>query len=143
MSDSGSDTIGRAAREALLDRVTRKGATIGERIPAEITVEGVSFPLREFVWETKRTGRVPPERRDEVRSVRATLESERKSRLERLRSDPLTREEAEALADAIVGIDRALVALGNVNETELDDRRKEAYVEDNRRWLSFIDKLTD
>ena len=143
MDGPGSETVDADRREELLEKVQRKSATIGERIPDTVEIAGTEFELREFVWETKRQGAVPPDRRDEVQQVRATLKTERKRLKSRLESDPLTTEEAEELARTIIGIDRALTALKNLYETDLGERSHEEYVEGYRRFLKFIDQLTE
>ena len=143
MEEPGSDPIEPGEREELLEEITRKTATVGKQIPETIEIGGRPFELREFVMETKRQGRVPPDRRDEVQSVRARLKTERSRRKERLESEQITAAEGEELARSIVGIDRALNALKNLYETDLDDRSREEYVEGTRRWLSFVDQLTD
>jgi hypothetical protein len=141
--DSGGDEIDPEEREALLEDVTRKTATVGHRIPETVDIDGEPFDLREFVWETKRQGRVPPERRDEVQSVRARLKAERNRRKERLAEAALSTDEARDLARSIIGIDRAITALKNLYETDLGDRTESEYVEGTRRWLAFIDQLTE
>ena len=143
MDGPGRETIDSAKREELLESITRKTATVGKRIPETIEIDGQPFELREFVMETKRQGRVPPDRRDEVQTVRARLKAERDRRKDRLASAEITAAEGDALARSIVGIDRALNALKNLYETDLGDRSREEYVEGTRRWLSFVDQLTD
>ena len=143
MDEPGADQLDPEQREALLERIQRKTATIGEQIPETIDIDGEQFELRDFVWETKRQGRVPPERRDEVQRVRSRLQEEREQLKAKLKTDELTAAEGEALARTIVGIDRAITALKNLYETDLGERTHEEYVEGNRRWLAFIDQLTD
>ncbi|QGN07014.1 hypothetical protein Hrd1104_06705 [Halorhabdus sp. CBA1104] len=130
-------------REELLERVTRKSATVGQQIPTAVQIQGTEMNLKEFVWETKRQGTVPPELRDRVREVRRKLTAERAARKERLESATLTESEAEALADSIVGIDRALAALQNLHEPDLAERARKQDVQSNRRWVSFLDTILE
>ncbi|MGM0397476.1 MAG: DUF5788 family protein [Halobacteriota archaeon] len=141
-SDDGDD-LDDTRRAELLERVQRKTATIGQSIPDTVTIDGADFPLREFVWETKRTGHVPPDRREEVRRVRTKLQAERNRLHERLKNDALDTEEAETVARNIVGLDRAITALSNLYETNLAAESHDARLDDYRRWLSFIDQLSD
>lgn len=143
MDEPGAEPLDPEEREELLEEIQRKGATIGERIPESIEVDGETFELREFVWETKNQGMVPPDRRKEVQAVRARLKAERSARKEQLKTADLTAEEGRDLARSIVGIDRALTALKNLYETDLGERSHEEYVDGNRRWIAFIDQLTD
>jgi len=130
-------------REELLDEVRRNTATIGKRIPETVSVDGEPFELRAFVMETKSQGAIPPDRRESVRSVRNTLERERKRRLERLETASLTEPEATELADTILGLDRALTALSNLSEPSFESRSDRAEIDGTRQWLDFVDKLTD
>jgi hypothetical protein len=84
---------------------------------------------------------VPPEYHDEVKRVRATLQRARDRRKERLEEAPLTTEEAEALADTIVGLDRAVGALSNLYESDFASDASSAEIEDHKRWLAFVDRL--
>ena len=128
-------------RAELLEWVGREGATVGHRIPETVTIEDESIELREFVWETKRQGAVPPEYHDEVKRVRTKLRRARDRRKERLEAASLTVAEAEALADTIVGLDRAVVALSNLYESAFASGASSAEIEDHKRWLAFVDQL--
>jgi len=137
------DVIGERRREELLERVQRKTATVGQRLPESVEIQGTEMNLKEFVWETKRQGSVPPELRDRVREVRGKLTTERTERKERLADAELTESEAEALAESIVGIDRALSALRNLQEPDIEDSARQQKIENNRRWVSFLDNILD
>lgn len=130
-------------RRELLDRIARQTATIGQQIPEQITVDGEPFDLRAFVVETKSQGGIPPERREAVRDVRQTLKAERERRRKRLESAPLAAAEAEDLVDVILGLDRAISALGNLAETDLAAESHEASLNGTRRWVEFVDQLTE
>ena len=128
-------------REELLEWVSREGATVGHRIPETVTIDGEELALKEFVWETKRQGAVPPEYRDETQRVRAKLVSERDRREERLADASITTAEAESLADSIVGLDRAIAALQSLYENDFAEDAQQASVDDHKRWLAFVDQL--
>ncbi|MFB6201432.1 MAG: DUF5788 family protein [Halorhabdus sp.] len=136
-------TIDDRRREELLERVQRKTATVGQRLPESVEIQGTEMNLKEFVWETKRQGSVPAELRDRVREVRRKLTAERKERKRHLENDTLTEKEAETLADSIVGIDRAISALENLQEPDFGDSARQQEVESNRRWVSFLDTILD
>ncbi|WP_181684594.1 DUF5788 family protein [Halorhabdus salina] len=144
MGETGDeDVLTDRRREELLERIKRKTATVGQQLPTAVQIQGTEMNLKEFVWETKRQGTVPPELRDRVREVRRKLTAERSTRTERLESADLTTSEAEALADSIVGIDRALAALQNLHEPDLAENARQQDVESNRRWVSFLDNILD
>ena len=140
-SETDGGVVSEKRRSELLDRISKRGATIGEKIPEEVTIDGQTIPLRSFVWETKKQGVVPPEKRESVREVRSTLNQERTRLKERLRNEDLSPQAAEELADTIVGIDRAISALKNLREPDLQQHTHQEYVESNRRWMNFIDQL--
>lgn len=143
MDGNGDTELSDRRREELLSRIQRKTATVGQQLPDSVDIQGTEMNLKEFVWETKRQGTVPPEMRDQVREVRRKLATERDSRTERLKSESLTESEAEALAQSIVGIDRAISALQNLHEPDIEAAARERELADNRRWVNFLDNILD
>jgi hypothetical protein len=140
--DAGS-TVSESRRRELLNRIGRQTATIGQRIPETIDVDGEPFELRAFVMETKSQGAIPPSKRESVRAVRSKLKRERERRTSRLESAPLSEDEATRLADTILGLERAVTALGNLSEPDFDGRSAEADLQGTRRWIEFVDQLSD
>ncbi|QCC52454.1 DUF5788 family protein [Halapricum salinum] len=141
MSDDSGTVVPEERREELLERISKRGSTIGERIPEKITIDDHEIALRSFVWETKKQGVVPPEQRDDVQRVRATLKRERDRLKKRLKNDPLSTAEAESIAETIVGIDRAISALKSLREPDLREHAHEEYIASNKRWMNFINQL--
>ncbi|MDR5656327.1 DUF5788 family protein [Halodesulfurarchaeum sp. HSR-GB] len=142
MGDSAEE-IDDDRRQELLGRISRQTATIGQRIPETTSIDGEPFDLRDFVLETKSQGAIPPDRREAVRTVRKTLSTEREKRRKRLETESLTEQEATNLVQDILGLDRAIIALGNLAETDLEAKSHEEYVDGTRRWVDFVDQLTD
>jgi hypothetical protein len=128
-------------RERLLERVNSKTATVGASLPDTITVEGEQLPLAEFVIETRELERIPPETSETLEAAKRTLRAERSRRVDRLESEEMSVETAEALADEIIGIDRALNALENVRKPSFGERSQSRDVADTERWLSFLDRI--
>ncbi len=143
MGDADEETISAERREMLLNRVGRRTATIGKRIPETIQIDGEPFDLRDFVMETKSQGAIPPAKRESVRGVHKTLTKERERRRDRLETEPLTEAEAEQLADIILGLDRALTALGNLSEPDFEGESRRADIDGTRKWVDFVDQLTE
>ena len=137
------DPLPEERRDELLERIQRGGATIGQTIPESVEILGSEMNLKEFVWETKKQGVVPPEEHDRVREVRSNLQQERDNLKERLEDDPLTRAEGEQLADTIVGLDRALAALKSLRDPDFGEESHRQKVEDNRRWANFLDTILE
>ncbi|WP_227131101.1 DUF5788 family protein [Halorubellus salinus] len=130
-----------AERHALLRRVDRGTATVGSRVPDSVTIDDTDVALREFVVTTRNQRTLTPAERDRVKDVRDRLGTERERRRERLATADLTVDEATALADSIVGLDRALAALADLSERSLEADRHERHVESHRAWLDFLDNI--
>jgi hypothetical protein len=123
-------------RQQLLERVEREGATVGVRIPERIAIEdGETLALREFVHGVQRLGDTEADP-GEVVAVKKRLRRERLHRRNRLEETD-DRGEGERLVEEIVGIDRALNTLENLDSdpaTEASARE----ITDRKRWLSFL-----
>jgi len=130
-------------RETLLRRVNRQGATVGASMPETIAVGDEELPLREFVIETRKIDRLPPDTEETLTAAKRALREERARRVERLESAPLDRDAAEELAGEITGIDRALNALGNVRKPTYSESERNASIDDHKRWLGFLKTIRD
>ena len=127
-------------RKQLLERVDREGATVGASIPETIDVQGESIDLRSFVFEIKRRETVPAGERDRVETAKRNLRRERLQRHQRLEDGDITYEEGKELADAIVGLDRALEALESLGSADLEQEKQVQEAADKKRWMSFLQK---
>jgi len=130
-----------AEREKILKRVNRQSATVGASIPETITVDGEEIQLKEFLVETRKIETLPPETSELVSRARQLFANERKQRVDRLKNDQLTSDEAKQLADEIVGIDRARNALKTIRHPGFGEEARTNNVEDHKRWLSFLDSI--
>lgn len=128
-------------REALLQRINRQGATVGASVPETLTIHGDEIELREFLVETRKVDRIPPDTMDVVREATRTLKAERETRIEALESKPLDHERAEAIAAEVVGIDRAINALENIRRPDFADEATSTTIDDHKRWLGFLDTI--
>ena len=125
-------------RKQLLERVEREGATVGSAIPEEIDVQGETIDLRSFVFEIKRRETIPAGDRERVEQAKRNLRRERRKRRQRLESDAISYQEGEQLAEAIVGIDRALEALESLGPTDIESEKQATKAADQKRWMSFL-----
>lgn len=125
-------------RKQLLARIDREGATIGASIPEEITVQGESLALSEFVFETRARESVPAGERDRLERAKRNLRRERIDRRDRLEEGEISRAKGEALAESIIGIDRALHALSDLETTNIEAEAKAQEAADQKRWVSFL-----
>ncbi|MFB6295490.1 MAG: DUF5788 family protein [Halobacteriales archaeon] len=128
-------------RKQLLERLDRAGSTIGAEIPERITVQGEEVALQEFVFEIKRRETVPPGERERVEEAKSNLRRERLQRRQRIEDGEISYEEGEKLAEAIVGIDRALNALENLGPTDLEAEARRKEMADQKRWMSFLKQV--
>lgn len=127
-------------RKQLLERVEREGATIGISIPETVEIDGESLDLRTFVVETKRREVVPPDQRERVEAVKRSLRHERTERKQRLESAAISRAAGEDIVEEIVGLDRALHALENLDSGDIEAERTAKATADQKRWLQFLKK---
>ncbi|MFB6141650.1 MAG: DUF5788 family protein [Halosimplex sp.] len=127
-------------RKQLLERIGREGATVGADIPDSIDVQGESVDLREFVFEIKRRDTIPEGERERVERAKTNLRRERRERKERIEAGEVSREEGERLAEAIIGIDRALNALENLGPANLEAEMRAQETADKKRWMNFLKK---
>jgi hypothetical protein len=133
-------TVQEFQRKQLLERIEREGATVGADIPDEIEVQGESIDLSTFVFEIKRRDTVPKGERERVEQAKKNLRRERIQRKQRIEEDDITFEEGEAIARAIIGIDRALNALENLGPTDLEQEAELQAAQDKKRWTKFLKK---
>jgi len=129
-------------RKQLLERIERDGATVGVDIPDRIEVQGEAVDLREFVVEIKRRETVPPGERERVDQAKKNLRRERLQRKQRIEDGDVSREEGEQLAQAVIGIDRALNALESLGPTTLEAEMEAQEKADKQRWMNFLENVT-
>jgi predicted Zn-dependent peptidase len=128
-------------RKQLLERLDRAGSTVGVDIPERVTVQGEPVDLREFVFEIKRRESVPPGERERVAEAKSNLRRERLQRRQRVEDEEMDYEEAEAVVESILGIDRALNALESLGPTDLEEEARRKEIADRKRWMSFLKQV--
>lgn len=128
-------------RKQLLERIDREGVTVGATIPEKITVQGEEVALQEFVFAMNRRDRIPPGEADRVAEAKRNLRRERRDRRQRIEdhATELTFREGQALAESIIGIDRALAALDSLSADDgVEEEAAAREAADRKRWLSFL-----
>lgn len=128
----------RYQRKQLLERVKRDGATVGERIPEEITIEAEPVALREFVFELRCRETYPKSERERLQRAKRRLRRGRRNRYQRLESATISHNEGQRLVAEIIGIDRALAALDSLQPTSIEAEASEQALADKRRWVRFL-----
>jgi len=127
-------------RKQLLERIGREGSTLGVDIPDRIEIQGEPVHLREFVFEIKRRETIPAGERDRVERAKRNLRRERLERKELIEAGEISFEEGEAVARAIIGIDRALEALESLEPESVAAEAKRQEAADTKRWMDFLKK---
>lgn len=128
-------------RRELLNRVRRSSRTIGKAIPDELTVQGTTLDLNEFVFECKRLDTVSEQRRDRIEELKRDLQRERLERKQRIESGDVTYEEGERLVRDIHGIDRALNALDGIDGPDVEEQLRRKRIEDASELFSLLDQI--
>jgi hypothetical protein len=129
-------------RKQLVERIEKEGATVGADIPDTIDVQGEEIELQQFVFEIKRRDTIPKGERERVDRAKKNLRRERLQRKQRIEDEgvEISYEEGEELADAIIGIDRALNALESLDQTDLEQEEQLQEAQDRKRWMKFLKK---
>jgi len=127
-------------RKQLLERVGRDGSTVGAQIPDAIEIQGEELDLRTFVFEIKRRETVPPGERERVDQAKRNLRRERVERLALIEDNQVSYERGRELAESIIGIDRALNALDQLDPVDLEAESKRKEAADQKRWTTFLKK---
>ena len=127
-------------RKQLLERIERESSTLGVEIPERIEIQGEEIELREFVFEIKRRETVPTGERDRVEQAKRNLRRERLERRERIEDGEVSFEAGERLAEAVIGIDRALEALESLKSESIEAEAKRQEAADTKRWMDFLKK---
>ena len=125
-------------RKQLLERIEREGATVGASIPEEVEVQGETVALQKFVFETRKRETVPPGERERVERAKKNLRRERLQRKQRIEEADISYEEGERLVKSVVGIDRALNALEQLGQTDLEAEVEAKEAADRKRWMNFL-----
>lgn len=141
--ENNDQSLSDEQRTDLLNRIHRKGSVIGTQLPTSMQIGDTELNLRDFVVRTRNQEVVPPDQRDRVRQVRATLSRERKKRKGRLERDPLTVTEGTELAETIIGLDRAIAALTDLREPTFRSDKRDADLERERTWIGFLQRITE
>ena len=127
-------------QKQLLERIGRDGATVGRQLPEGIEIQGETIDLREFVFEIKRRETIPSGERDRVETAKRNLRRERVERVELIENNEVSYEEGQDHVEAIVGIDRALNALDQLEPVDLEAETKRQDAADKKRWTKFLQK---
>lgn len=126
-------------RQALLERVERDSATVGASIPERLELEGRTVSLRDRILALQRADALGPAQESERDELLVALRRKRTELLDRLEHGDIDHSTGEALASAIIDIDRARAALRSAgDDVDIEEEIREQRVADAERWRSFI-----
>ncbi|MFB6254124.1 MAG: DUF5788 family protein [Halobacteriaceae archaeon] len=127
-------------RKQLLERIEREGATVGNSIPETISLDGEPFNLHSFIFDIRSMDTIPSEERERIDRIKKLLRRERLQRKQQLANRSMTYTEGEELAQSIIGIDRALTVLENLQSTDIEAEIDAQEKADAKRWFNFLRK---
>ncbi|MBC7108124.1 MAG: hypothetical protein H5T41_04980 [Methanomassiliicoccales archaeon] len=130
-------------RARVLSRLHSLLYWVGVLIPEEELIDDQRIPLRDVVYDF--TSKEEPTD-DEVRGALALahlLEEKAKVLEEKLQTEELTRLKARKLYEEIAGLLRAVADLRHSKSQDFEIKAKAlmSKVDDERRWLEFIEKI--
>jgi hypothetical protein len=108
-------------------------------MPDELTVQGTTVKLNDFIFECKRLETVSEERADQIEDLKHDLQRERLERKQRIENDDITNEEGEQLVQSILGIDRAINALESLDRPGVGEQLRQKRLDDARELISLLD----
>jgi len=128
-------------RREFIRRVQSESSTVGVDLPDTIIVGDDELDLAEFLIETRKVERIPPDATETITEAKRVLKAERESRFDRLATESIDHETAEILVGEINGFDRALNALDTIRRPDYGDESQSAMIEDYKKWLGFLDTV--
>ncbi|MFC7069713.1 DUF5788 family protein [Halobaculum lipolyticum] len=127
-------------RRRLLDRL-RGGSTVGFRMPDRIEVDGTTIELKRLVFESERLDAVTEAERERVDEALGLLRRERTRRRRRIAEGDISVAEGDALADEVIGIDRAINALEGLDAPGFGEEARRSRIEGHKEWLGLVNQL--
>jgi len=119
-------------RETYLTEITGEGATVGASIPNEIVVDGEEVNVKQKIFDEEY----------DADSLVVKLRRRKNSIKERVSNDyDLSEEEASALVDKAIGIQRAIEMLRGSDESIAEESQQNE-VKEQHRWKNFVDNVS-
>ena len=124
-----------------LDQIDRDSSTVGVEIPEEIEIQGKEIPLKSIVFDVCSDGGVPSQYNMDVDGVKVGLRREKNEMVNMIESGEADESQAEDIVKKAKQIDRALNAITNPLDEDLESRIKRKEAQDKKKWRSFLDKI--
>ena len=148
MADSGrgensSERLSESERRAIISRIHSLLFWVGKFVPQHEIVEGRQIDLRDVVYQFVSQDNLSPEEVQGAKDLADILEKKARELETQISDQRVTRANAYRLLDEICGLLRAVEELRN-SHGDLAKYQKTALmakVNDERRWLQFVDQL--
>lgn len=124
-----------------LDQIDRESSTIGIEIPDEIEVQDQVIPLKSIVFDVCSDGDVPDQYDMNIDDIKVSLRREKNRMVDMIESGNVDQSQAEDLVEKSKQIDRALNAMKNPIDGDLESRIKRREAQDKKKWRNFLDKI--
>jgi hypothetical protein len=131
-------------RRKILSRLHSLLFWLGKLIPEEDLLEGERIPLREVIFRFVMNEKPSPEEVQGAMALADVLEAKARFLEKDLREKQLTKGQAHIILDEICGLLRAVddIRKAKVGSVPIMAKTIMNRVQDERRWLSFVKKIT-
>lgn len=142
-------TLSQDDRAIMEQKLSRLMSWVGERMPAEVELNGKKVPLREMVWELINKSSFTDEERSALLDLQASLMKKFKEDVADIESEAMTEDEAARHYCEALGLMRAIVSIKGLTEAECMQEgnhkvcRKinKRIVDDTGNWLNFLKEI--
>ena len=141
--EDGSDRLSESERRAIISRIHSLLFWVGKFVPQHEIVDGRQIDLRDVVYQFVSQDNPSPEEVQGAKDLADILERKARELETQISDRGVTRANAYRLLDEICGLLRAVDELRN-SHGDLAKYQKTALmakVNDERRWLQFVDQL--
>jgi hypothetical protein len=142
-SDNGSQKLSNSERKAIISRIHSMLFWVGKFIPQHEIIEGRDVDLRDLTFQYVSNEHPSQEDIQGAKELADILEKKARELENQLQEHEVSRANAYQMLDEICGLLRAVDDLRN-SHGDMAVYKKKALmtkVNDERRWLQFIDEL--
>jgi len=142
--DSDPGPLTEADRLKILNRIHSLLFWLGKMVPEEELLEGVKVPLREVIYRYIINEHPTEEEVRGAMDLADALDAKAKLLEKQLHEDQMTKGQAHIILDEICGLLRAVDDIRKARGANAPVRARAVMnrVQDERRWLSFVKKIS-
>ena len=141
--NKGSERLTEVDRRAIISRIHSLLFWVGKFVPQHEIIEGREIDLRDIIFRFVSKEDPTPEDIQGAKDLAERLEKKARELEKEIRVDEVTRADAYRMMDEICGLLRAVDELRN-SHGDVALYKKTALMEkvnDQKRWLQFVDQL--